>query len=369
MSGGVDSAVAAGLLAEAGESVVGATLRLFCSSSAGARATACCSEEAIRRAADACSVLGIPHVVLDEKAAFRRAVMDPFADAYIRGETPIPCAACNADLKFGALFERAAALGASTIATGHYAELTGDGTGGCHLTRAADRAKDQTYFLWGIARARLPHVRFPIGALTKTEVRERARAWGLPMAEAVESQDICFVDGRDYAEVVGEMMEERAETAGLAPGAFAPRPGAITDRAGRTLGTHRGLIHYTVGQRKGLGLTSREPLYVLALDAGANSVIVGPAAELLGGRCAVRGVNWLVDAPASGESRRFAVQIRYLHAPAAATVTMRADGSAEIAFEEQQRALSPGQSAVFYDGKVLAGGGVIDRVPLTADTG
>jgi tRNA-specific 2-thiouridylase len=364
MSGGVDSAVAAALLVEQGVPVIGATLRLFCSSETGSRATACCSAESIRRAAAACDILGVPHVVLDEKAAFRRAVMDPFTDAYLQGETPIPCAACNSDLKFGSLFERASLYGADTVATGHYARLAGDNENDWRIERAVDRRKDQTYFLWGIDRRRLVHIRFPLGDRTKEDVRAKAREWKLPMADVVESQDVCFVEGRDYAEVVLDTLEERAKNAGLPPGALAPRPGPILDTGGRTLGTHRGLVHYTVGQRKGLGVTAPFPLYVVALDPRANTVTVGREEDLLARTCHVRNVNWLTGAPRA--SRRLAVQIRYRHTAAPADVAVDVQGHARVTFDEPQRAVTPGQSAVFYDGDVLVGGGIIARQASSA---
>lgn len=363
MSGGVDSAAAAALLVEQGVDCVGVTLRLFCSGETGVRATACCSAESTRRAADACALLGIPHVVLDDKAAFRAAVIDPFTDSYVRGETPIPCAACNSDLKFGSLFEQAAALGATAIATGHYSRIVDGADGFPAIARSHDRRKDQTYFLWGVLRERLPRILFPVGSLTKDDTRAVARRWKLPMAEQVESQDICFVEGRDYAEVVLDELEARAEAAGLAPGALTPRPGPMLDLDGRRVGTHRGLVHYTVGQRKGLGIASLEPLYVVALDAALNAVIVGRERDLLEDRCVVRGVNWQCPELAAGEERRAAVQIRYRHQPATARLRALGGGQVEVRFDEPQRAITPGQSAVFYDGEVVLGGGVIDATP------
>ncbi len=363
MSGGVDSAAAAALLVEQGADCIGVTLRLFCSGETGARATACCSAEATRRAADACALLGIPHVVLDDKAAFRAAVIDPFTDSYVRGETPIPCAACNSDLKFGSLFAQAAAFGATAIATGHYSRIVTGADGHPAIARSLDRRKDQTYFLWGVTRERLPRILFPVGGMTKDDARAVARRWKLPMAEQVESQDICFVEGRDYGDVVLDELEARAEAAGLAPGALVPAPGPMFDVDGRQVGTHRGLVHYTVGQRKGLGLASLEPLYVVALDAARNAVIVGREDELLETRCEVRGVNWQCAPPEPGETRRAAVQIRYRHQPAAATVRALDGTRVELEFDEPQRAITPGQSAVFYDGDVLLGGGVIDTTP------
>ena len=363
MSGGVDSAAAAALLVEQGADCVGVTLRLFCSGETTARATACCSAESTRRAADACELLGIPHMVLDDKAAFRAAVIDPFTDSYVRGETPIPCAACNSELKFGSLFTQAAELGATSIATGHYSRIVAGADGTPAIARSHDRRKDQTYFLWGVERARLARILFPVGDLTKDEARDVARRWNLPMADLVESLDICFVEGRDYADVVLDELEARAEAAGLAPGALSPLPGPMLDLAGRRVGTHPGLVHYTVGQRKGLGLTSPDPLYVVALDAARNAVIVGREGDLQEDRCDVRGVNWQCAVLGFGESRRVSVQIRYRHQAAAATV-MALDGQrAEVRFDEPQRAITPGQSAVFYDGDVLLGGGVIDATP------
>ena len=348
MSGGVDSSVAAALLAEAGHDVTGVTLRLWCHGREPGTPRSCCSLEAVEQAAAVARRLGFPHFVLDAEERFAARVVRPFLDAYASGRTPYPCAECNRHLKFGLLLEALDARGGDAVATGHYARIaaTPDGPG---LFRARDAAKDQSYALALVPRAALARARFPLGGLAKAGVREHARRLGLDVAERPESQDLCFVPDGDYAGFV----VRRGEGRGTAPGPF-------EDASGRRLGTHRGLVHYTVGQRHGLGLAAAEPLYVLALDAARDAVIVGPRAALGAGGLVTGPVNWLGAPPAPGTRAR--VRIRYGHPGAAATLHPAADGTCEVRFDAPQDAVTPGQLAVAGDeaGRVL-GGAVIER--------
>ena len=371
MSGGVDSGVAAALLAEQGHEVTGVTLKLWCYGRApdpdpdprlarvplargpSARAPsprACCTLEAIEEARGVARRMGFPHFVVEAEELFRARVLQPFLDDYARGRTPYPCALCNQHLKFGDLFARLESLGADRLATGHYARLEPLVDGTPALLRAADAAKDQSYALALTPRAALPRLLFPLGALTKLEVREHGRRLGLTLWDRPESQDLCFVADGDYA---GFITEHLGETRGTAPGPF-------EDLEGRRLGTHRGILHYTVGQRRGLGLAAGEPLYVLAVDAGRNAVVVGPRAALEAPGLVTARVNWLTSAPPA-EGARAMVKIRYQHGGADATLHPRADGSCEARFDQPQAAVTPGQLAVFYDGDRVLGGAAIER--------
>ena len=349
MSGGVDSGVAAALLAEQGHDVTGVTLRLWCHGQTPAAPRACCTLEAIEQARAVARRLGFPHFVVDAEEAFRARVLQPFLDDYAAGRTPYPCALCNQHLKFGDLFARLDPLGADRLATGHYARLEPLADGTPALRRAADAAKDQSYALALTPRAALPRLLFPLGALTKGEVREHGRRLGLALWDRPESQDLCFVPDGDYA---GFIRRSLGETRGTAPGPF-------EDSGGRRLGTHRGIIHYTVGQRRGLGLAAAEPLYVLAVDAGRNAVVVGPRAALLAPGLVTARVHWLTDAPPA-DGARAVVRIRYHHGGADATLHPRADGACEARFEQPQAAVTPGQLAVFYDGDRVLGGAAIE---------
>jgi tRNA-specific 2-thiouridylase len=344
MSGGVDSSVAAALLVEQGFEVIGVTMHL-----AGSESRCCSLDDAddARRVAER---LGIRFYVANYKDRFRAEVIEPFADAYLAGKTPIPCVACNDRFKFDHLLARARALGADAVATGHYARIERDRAGGePRLLRGADARKDQSYFLFRLTPAQLRHTHFPIGALTKPEVRERARALGLATAEKAESQEICFVPDGDYARVVGEIWPGRA------------KPGEIVDsETGRVLGTHEGIHHFTVGQRRGLGGGGSEPRYVVRVDAITNRVLVGPASALGARGARLSGVSWTRGDAPLGEIRA-SVQVRYKHAPVAAVVTAGTGGEASVAFDEPVRAVSPGQAAVFYGGDELLGGGWIEE--------
>jgi tRNA-uridine 2-sulfurtransferase len=348
MSGGVDSAAAAALLVQAGHDVTGATLKLWCYGGSEASPRSCCSLRDIEDARDAAATLGIPHYALDEASQFEQDVVAPFVASYLAGETPNPCVRCNTHLKFGSLLRRARRLGFDAVATGHYA-VREDTPTGPRLRRAIDRAKDQSYVLWGLSREDLGHSLFPLGRLTKGQVRETARRAGLRLAEKMDSQDICFVQGGAYSEFV----------AARAPGAAVTEPGDLVDTSGRVVGRHRGAVHYTVGQRRGLGVALGEPAYVIRVDAARNQVMVGNAEDLLARSCTVREVNW-VSCPAPDRPQPVTVKIRYRAEPARAMLSPLAASQCRIRFDAPERAVAPGQSAVFYDADVVLGGGIIE---------
>ena len=352
MSGGVDSSVAAALLVERGFDVVGVTMRVWPGANAadGAkRFGACCGSEAVDDARRVARTLGIPYYVLNMEAEFERAVVERFAEAYRRGRTPVPCVACNAELKFGSLLARAQAWEAQAVATGHYARVTRDAATGRYLLwRGRDSRKDQSDFLWPLTQPQLAAAHFPIGDLDKSDVRAFARSLGLVTADKPESQEICFVPDDDYR----GFLRRRD------PSLFTPGP--IVDTNGGLLGTHAGVAAYTVGQRKGLGLTSAAPLYVVDIDPDRNRVIVGAPAALECDRLVATDVNFIAwDTPR--EPLRVQARIRHSHRPAPATVRVRADGAAEVVFDEPQRAITPGQSVVWYRDDLVVGGGVISR--------
>jgi tRNA-specific 2-thiouridylase len=350
MSGGVDSSVAAALLVEQGYDVVGVTLRVWPwreTDDPAERFGSCCGTEATEDARRVARALGIPHYVLDTEAEFDRTVVERFVDEYRRGRTPVPCLACNSELKFGSLLRRARAWDASAVATGHYARVDRDeASGRWRLRRCRDARKDQTYFLWPLTQGQLAGVRFPIGDLTKDEVRARARALGLVTADKPESQEICFVPDGDY----------RAFLRRRAPDALVP--GEIVDAGGRLLGRHGGVANFTIGQRKGLGLATGRPLYVVSLDAERNRVTVGGPADVERSWLVAERVNFIAFPPPA-QPLPVQAKIRHNHTPAAATVRALGDGRAEVTFREGQRAVTPGQSVVWYDGDVVVGGGVI----------
>jgi tRNA-specific 2-thiouridylase len=362
MSGGVDSSIGAALLAEAGWDVIGVTLKLWCYGESDDEATprSCCSLDAIADARSVALHMGFPHHVLDESALFRERVVAPFVRDYLGGETPYPCALCNTHLKFGSLFDHARKAGADYLATGHYARIADvPRAGGAApqpatepaLLRAAHDGKDQTYALWGIARATLARLLFPLGGLTKDEVRAHGERLGLSrVARKLESQDLCFVPDGDYAGFV-------AREAGAAA---VDTPGAMVDTTGQVVGTHQGLAHYTVGQRKGLGLAAAEPRYVIGLEPKTNTLRVGAESELLAREVAFTDFNWLsADEPRASEA--IEAQIRYRHRPARAALHLAPGGRGRLVFDEPQRAITPGQSAVFYRGDRLLGGARIAR--------
>jgi tRNA-specific 2-thiouridylase len=347
MSGGVDSSVAAALLVERGWDVIGVTMRVWAAGAAPGQQGTCCGSEAVDDARRVARALGIPYYVLNMEGEFARAVVEPFTDEYRRGRTPVPCVACNADLKFGTLLSRARAWDADAVATGHYARITRDEeTGRYLLRRGADPRKDQSDFLWPLTQRQLAAAVFPVGDLEKEEVRAHARRLGLVTAAKPESQEICFVPDDDY----------RAFLHRRDPTLF--RPGPIIDTEGARVGTHAGVAGFTIGQRKGLGLTSSTPLYVVDIDAAANRLTVGTSMKLERDRLRAERVNFIACEPPLAPMRVEA-RIRHSHRPAPAVVRAAGDGSAEVVFDEPQRAVTPGQSVVWYRGDLVIGGGVI----------
>ena len=358
MSGGVDSAVAAALLAEQGHALTGVTLKLWCYGRSPVGPRACCTLEAIDDARRVASRMGFPHFVVEAEEVFRARVLQPFLDAYASGRTPYPCALCNQHLKFGDLVRHMELIGADTLATGHYARVASLSDGSHGLFRAADPAKDQSYALATIPYAVLPKVCFPLGGLDKRAVRAHAERLGLSVWDKPESQDLCFVPDGDYA---GFMVKNLGETRGTAPGTF-------VDLMGRPLGTHRGIIHYTVGQRKGLGIAAAEPLYVISIDAASATIVLGPRSALDAPGLVTEPANWLCATPVVPGTRA-EVQIRYHHRPAPARLYPLSDGRVEVRFEAPQTAVTPGQACVFYHGDRVLGGAPIARASASDEQG
>ncbi len=354
MSGGVDSAVTAYLLKAAGHDAVGVTLRTWVGSDG--RESRCCEIEDARRTAWA---LEMPYYVQNCVAAFRERVIQPFADDYIRGRTPNPCVGCNRDIKWALLLEAAARMGAAYVATGHYASVVRRENGRYTVREALSAQRDQTYMLYRLTQDQLRHTLMPLGGLSKDEVRSIAARAGLPVAQKRDSQEICFVTEGSYADV----LEEYAR-------APIPEPGDFVDENGRILGRHRGITHYTVGQRRGLGVALGKPAYVTRIDAEHNTVVLGGEASLYSGGLVCDDLNWMGMAPPpAGETFRAIVKIRYRHPGTAAAVRAADDGTAQIRFDEPVRAAAPGQSAVFYDdGGCVLGGGVIRDVCGASNT-
>lgn len=343
MSGGVDSSVTAALMKRAGHEVIGVTLRLY--SGAPKKKGACCAGQDIHDARRVAEQLGIAHYVLDYEARFRERVIADFAETYATGETPIPCVRCNERVKFADLLDTARDLGASALATGHYVRRV-ETSAGPELHAARDLGRDQSYFLFATTRVQLEYLRFPLGDMEKREVRGIAMELGLSVADKPDSQDICFVPDGDYARVVARMKPD------------AVQEGEIVDGDGRVLGHHKGVVHFTVGQRKGLGLSgSGEPRFVLALDAKQKRVVVGPRAALATKCIAVRDVNWLVDAR---EPVDCSVKVRSMRAPVPARV-VPVERGARIELPNPEEGVAPGQACVFYDGSRVLGGGWIAR--------
>jgi tRNA-specific 2-thiouridylase len=345
MSGGVDSSLAAALCAERGLSAVGVTLKLLARQDTG---FGCCGSPAdVDDARRVCETLGIPHYVLNLSELFEDKVIRPFIDSYLDARTPNPCVECNRSLKFGYLLGLAEAWGARAVATGHYARASAG-----RLYRARDSAKDQTYFLYSLTRRELGKVMFPVGELTKAEVRAKARALGLKTADKPESQEICFVPRKDYR----GFIESRPEAD---QGREALQSGPIKDLAGREVGRHAGIAGYTVGQRKGLGFGAGQARFVVRLEPEANTVVVGGNEDVFCRVFTAESVTWTSSPPQ--EILRATVRIRHRHEPAPATLSARPGGRVEVVFDEPQRAVTPGQAAVFYGGEEVLGGGSIAR--------
>jgi tRNA-uridine 2-sulfurtransferase len=340
MSGGVDSSVVAALAARSGAEVIGVTLQLYDHGEAVGRSRTCCAGRDIYDARAVAERLGIAHYVFDYESRFRESVIGRFADEYARGRTPIPCVSCNQGVKFTDLLSLARDLGADCLATGHYVRRV-VGASGPELHRAADPARDQSYFLFATTRDQLADLRFPLGAMPKPAVREIARKLALVVADKPDSQDICFVPDGDYARVVAKLRPD------------ATRGGEIVDRAGRVLGAHRGLIHFTVGQRRGLEIGGQaEPLYVLRLEPEHGRVVVGPKSALAVTRARLGAINWLGE----GQREGLTAKVRSLAKP----VPARFDGEA-VHFDAPEYGVSPGQAAVLYEGERLLGGGSIEE--------
>ncbi|CAO3417734.1 tRNA 2-thiouridine(34) synthase MnmA [Azospirillum argentinense] len=350
MSGGVDSSVTAAVLREEGYDVVGITLQLYDHGIALQKPGACCAGQDIYDARQVADRIGIPHYVLDYEGKFSQDVIDDFADTYLRGETPIPCVRCNQRVKFRDLLNTARDLGADALATGHYVRRV-QGAAGAELHRAIDPGRDQSYFLFATTREQLEFLRFPLGGLTKPETRALAERHGLEVAAKPDSQDICFVPNGSYADVVAK----------LRPGSV--EPGDIVHVDGRVLGRHRGVVHYTVGQRKGLGIGGirgeEEPLFVVRLEPGQRRVVVGPRRDLARRVVTIREVNWLGPALTPGEGLEVEVKLRSAQPPAPAVWRLGADSTAQAELHEPQYGVAPGQACVVYQGARVLGGGWI----------
>jgi tRNA-specific 2-thiouridylase len=354
MSGGVDSSVVAALLKEEGYDVVGVTLQLYDHGVALARKGACCAGQDIYDARRVSERIGIPHFVLDYETKFSDAVMQEFADSYLKGETPIPCVRCNQRVKFRDLLTQARDLGGDCLATGHYVRRV-MGEAGAELHRGSDPQRDQSYFLFATTQEQLDYLRFPLGHMPKSETRALAERFGLEVAAKPDSQDICFVPNGNYVSVVERLRPGAAE------------PGEIVHVDGRVMGSHQGIIHYTIGQRRGIGVnekgTNNDPLYVVRLDAAAKRVIVGPKAALARNLVRLREVNWLGEAGARSGTE-IAVKLRSMSAPAAGRVVIDAAGSAVVTLDTPQFGIAPGQAAAFYQGDRVLGGGWIDSTDV-----
>ena len=364
MSGGVDSSTVAAMLAHSGEAVVGLTLQLWDQTRLAGKhgipdapkAGHCCSLDDVYDARRVAEHLNIPYYVVNQQERFERDVVRPFVAEYLAGRTPIPCSLCNNHLKFDQLLQTARSIGAGRIATGHYAVNEYDagrdsGRGRWILKRAADPAKDQTYFLFGLTQEQLARTLFPLGRLTKPEVREVARLHGLALAEKPDSQEICFIPGGDYKQFLTAYLEEQGER-------LPETAGELVASSGEVLGRHEGIFNFTVGQRKGLGVSSPSPLYVLQIDPVSHRVTVGADEELATRTLRARGLNW-ISIPGLTAPMRVRAKIRHRHEPAWAMLEPAGKDEVLATFDEPQRAVTPGQSAVFYDGDEVVGGGWI----------
>jgi tRNA-uridine 2-sulfurtransferase len=347
MSGGVDSSVTAALLKQQGYDVIGVTLQLYDHGQAVAKPGACCAGRDIHDARNVAAAIGIPHYVLDYEARFREAVIDDFTESYLNGETPVPCVRCNETVKFTDLVAKARDLGAKALVTGHYVRRV-DGADGPELHRGADHTRDQSYFMFSMTPEQLAFLQFPLGGMDKDATREMARRFDLQVAEKADSQDICFVPDGKYSDVVKKLHPDAAT------------PGDIVDVNGTVLGRHDGIIHYTVGQRRGLGVSAAHPLYVVRLDPETAQVVVGPEGALKRTTATLHGVNWLgaTDMPADGI--KVQVKMRSTQPPTPASVRPTGKGEAVVELEHPAT-IAPGQACVFYDGDRVLGGGWIGR--------
>jgi tRNA-specific 2-thiouridylase len=348
MSGGVDSAVTAALAMEAGYEVVGVTLQLYDQGATARRAGSCCAGQDIRDARAVADRLGFPHYVLDYESRFKESVIDAFADSYVQGYTPIPCVTCNQTVKFTDLLGVARDLGASALATGHYVRRV-EGKNGAELHRAVDDSRDQSYFLFATTREQLDYLRFPLGDMAKTTVRAHAERLALPVAQKPDSQDICFVPNGRYADIVQKLRPEAA------------KPGPIVDLAGRELGRHDGVIHFTIGQRKGIGVAAADPLYVVALDPASATVTVGPRSALGRDQVDVRAINWLGEGDGPSDGAEALIKLRSAQPAIPGRLSAAKAGSVTARLDVPQEGVAPGQAAVFYRGAQVLGGGWITR--------
>jgi tRNA-uridine 2-sulfurtransferase len=356
MSGGVDSSVVAAMLADQGYDVIGVTLQLYDHGAALAKKGACCAGRDIHDARRVAEEMGFPHYVLDYESKFKDAVIEEFADSYLAGATPVPCIRCNERVKFRDLLETARDLEADCMATGHYIQRF-DGPSGAELHMAGDPARDQSYFLFSTTPEQLDYLRFPLGHLkSKAETRDLARKYGLPVADKPDSQDICFVPNGSYASVIEKLRPGAAE------------PGEIVDLAGNVLGRHRGVIHYTIGQRRGLGIGGGDPLYVVRLDIETHRVIVGPKSALATAIFPIAEVNWLGDDAFDDQAtREIMVKVRSTRPPRAAVLRPGGPDRAEVELLEPEEGIAPGQACVFYapdSSRVLGGGWIKPKEPL-----
>jgi tRNA-uridine 2-sulfurtransferase len=347
MSGGVDSSVAAALLAEQGHEVIGLSMQLYDQRDGEVAFGSCCSLDDLQDARRVAHRLGVPHYVVNFESHFHAQVVTNFIDEYVAGRTPIPCTRCNSEVKFATLLDRVRGLDADRLATGHYVRLTVDETGRRRLFRGVDASKDQSYFLFSLTQQQLEAAVFPVGGMTKTDVRMYAEQRGLPVASKPDSHEICFVPDHDH----GAFIDRAA-------GSHAPAPGPIVDVEGRVIGRHEGVHRYTVGQRKGLRLSAGVPLYVVGIEAEAGRVVVGPRRALEQVRCEVADVNWIAGEAPAGPIQ-VGVRIRHRHPAAEATVIAAAGHRATVTFADAQYAVTPGQAAVFYAGDEVLGGGWI----------